>query len=108
MASSTGIILAAGGISFGNKWLLEHKSPDFKILLATGVAALMLDGFEHISKELAVGIAWIALVTTLLAPVGSTNSPVTNLLRVSGLGNGTKLWITSPRLPLRSWVSAWR
>ena len=88
MAASTGIILTAGGISFGNKWLLEHKSPDMKILLATGVAALMLAGAEHISKELAVGIAWIALITTILAPVGSTNSPVTNMLKVTGLGNG--------------------
>lgn len=88
MAQSTGIILAAGGISFGNKWLLEHKSPDMKILLATGVAALMLAGAEHVNKELAVGIAWIALVTTILAPVGSTNSPAVNLLKVTGLGNG--------------------
>jgi hypothetical protein len=88
MAQSTGIIIAAGGISFGNKWLLEHKDPDFKILLATGVAAVMLAGAEHISTEIAVGIAWIALITTLLAPVGSTNSPVVNLLKVTGLGNG--------------------
>ena len=88
MSASTGIILAAGGISFGNKWLFEHQSPDFKILLATGVAALMLSGAEHVNKELAVGIAWIALITTILAPVGSTNSPVVNVLKVTGLGNG--------------------
>jgi hypothetical protein len=88
MAESTGIILAAGAISFGNEWLLNHKSPDFKILLATGVAALMLAGAEHINQQIAVGIAWIALITVILAPVGSTNSPATNLLRVSGLGNG--------------------
>jgi hypothetical protein len=88
MSQSTGIVLAAGAISFGNEWLLNHKAPDFKILLATGVAALMLSGAEHINKEIAVGIAWIALITVILAPVGSTNSPVTNLLKVSGLGNG--------------------
>lgn len=88
MAQSTGIILAAGGISFGNKWLLNHQGPDFKILLATGIAAAMLAGAEHVNQELAVGIAWIALITVILAPVGSTNSPVTNLLRVTGLGNG--------------------
>lgn len=86
MAQSTGIILAAGAISFGNEWLLEHKSPDFKIPLATCLAALMLAGAEHINQELAVGVAWIALITVLLAPVGSTNSPVTNLINVTGIG----------------------
>ena len=86
MAQSTGIILAAGAISFGNEWLLEHKAPDFKIPLATCIAALMLVGAEHINQELAVGVAWIALITVLLAPVGSTNSPVTNLLNTTGLG----------------------
>ena len=86
MAQSTGIILAAGGISFVNEWLLEKKSPDFKIPLATCIAALMLSGAEHISQPIAVGVAWIALITVIFAPVGSTNSPVTNLLNTTGLG----------------------
>jgi hypothetical protein len=85
MAQSTGIILVAGAISFGNEWLLEHKAPDLKIPLATGIAALMLAGAEHINQEIAVGIAWIALITVILAPVGSTNSPVTNLLKATGM-----------------------
>jgi hypothetical protein len=85
MAQSTGVILVAGAISFGNEWLLEHKAPDLKIPLATGIAALMLAGAEHINQEIAVGIAWIALITVILAPVGSTNSPVTNLLKATGM-----------------------
>jgi len=84
MAQSTGIILVAGAISFGNEWLLEKKAPDFKIPLATLIAALMLTGAEHISQPLAVGVAWIALITVILAPIGSTNSPVTNLLKTTG------------------------
>jgi hypothetical protein len=87
MAESTGIMLAVGAISFGNEWLLEHKPPDFKIPLATAIAALVLAGAEHVQKDLAVGIAWIALITVIFAPVGSTNSPVTNLLSATGFGN---------------------
>jgi hypothetical protein len=86
MAHSTGVILAVGGISFGNEWLLNKQPPNFKILLATGVAALMLGGLEHLSEPLATGIAWIALITVTLTDAGSKgNSPAQNLLNVTGL-----------------------
>lgn len=86
MAKSTGPILAVGAISFTNDWVFNHQSPDFKILLATAVAAGGLALFEHVSVELSVGIAWIALVTVLLTRYKGKPSPADNLLRVSGLG----------------------
>jgi hypothetical protein len=85
MAASTGPILAVGAISFTNGWILNKQPPDFKILLGTAVAAGGLALFEHVSKELAVGIAWIALVTVLFTRQKGKPSPAENLLRVSGL-----------------------
>jgi hypothetical protein len=87
MGTSTGPVLAATGITFGNQWVLNRQPPDFKILLAGAVAAGMLALFEHVSAELAKGIAWIALITCLLTnPAGGGRSPVQNLLATSGLG----------------------
>jgi len=89
MGASTGPILAATGITFGNEWILNKQRPDFRILLGGAVAAGMLALFEHASPELAKGIAWIALITSLLTnPAGGGKSPAQNLLSVSGLGGG--------------------
>jgi len=41
MAKSTGIVLAAGGISFANEWW-QTKTPNFRIPAATLGAALFL------------------------------------------------------------------
>ena len=80
MAKSTGPILATGGITFANQWLLNKQSPDFTILVGTAIAAALLYGLEEINTELAVGIAWIALVTSLLVKPKTGNSVVNNLL----------------------------
>jgi hypothetical protein len=85
MASSTGVVLAVGGISFGNEWLLNKQPPNFKILLATGVAAFMLAGLSRLSEPLATGIAWIALVTVALTEQNGKPAPAENLLKVTGL-----------------------
>lgn len=85
MARSTGPVLAVGGITFANGWLLNHQAPDFKVLLATAVAAGGLALFEHVSPELATGIAWIALVTVLFTRFKGKPSPAENLLKISGL-----------------------
>jgi hypothetical protein len=87
MAKSTGPILAVGAISFGNQWLFNHDL-DFKILLGTGIAALCLAGAEHVSAPIAVGIAYIALVTITLTRVGGKPSPAENLLNATGFGKG--------------------
>lgn len=85
MAKSTGPILLAGGITFTNGWILDKQSPDFKILLATAIAAGGLSLMERVSPPLAEGIAWIALVTVLFTRVGGKQSPAENLLKISGM-----------------------
>jgi len=84
MAASTGPVLAVGAISFANGWVLNNQPPDFKILLGTAIAAGGLALFEHVSRELAVGIAWIALVTVIFTRQKGKPSPAENLLKVSG------------------------
>jgi hypothetical protein len=79
-------MLAAGGITFANKWLLADKGPDFKILIATGIAAMALAAVENVSPEFAVGLAWIALVTILFTRTSAdVPSPVEALAKITGL-----------------------
>jgi hypothetical protein len=85
VAKSTGPMLAVGAITFGNGWILNHQSPNFRILLGTTVAAGGLALFEHVSEPLAVGIAWIALVTVLVTRINNKPSPAENLLKVTKL-----------------------
>jgi hypothetical protein len=87
VARSTGPIVAAGAITYANAVIGNGKSwaAELRIPVATAVAAGLLALFEHVSPELSVGIAWIALVTTFLySPVGGT-SAAGNLLKITGL-----------------------
>jgi hypothetical protein len=87
MAASTGPIVAAGVITYGNAVLGNGKSWDSQliVLVGTGIAAGVLALLERASQPLAVGIAWIALVTSLLITPKSGQSAVNNLTRMTGL-----------------------
>jgi len=87
MAASTGPIVAAGAITYANAVLFNGKTWDSQLIVVvgTGIAAGMLALFEHASAPLAVGIAWIALVTSLLVEPKSGQSAVNNLIRITGL-----------------------
>ena len=79
-------MLLAGGLTFGNRWILTPGgTPDFRVLLGTAVAAGGLSLFSHVSMELATGIAWIAVVTVLVAPISGHPSVAANLLKISSL-----------------------
>lgn len=68
MAQSTGIMLAAGGISFGNEWL-QTKTPNWRIPVATLVSALFLNGVEKLYPKAAVGLGVIVLITVIITPL---------------------------------------
>jgi ABC-type transport system involved in cytochrome bd biosynthesis fused ATPase/permease subunit len=53
--------------------------------VATCIAAVMLNGAEHIDSTLAVGIAWIALVTSLILPPAKGESFVANITSATKL-----------------------
>jgi hypothetical protein len=100
MAKSTGIVLAVGGISFANEVVFQPLASNAKtsvkdvlakdvgavwrIPVATLVAAAMLGGLEQISPKLAVGLAYISLITVLFARLGKAPAPAENLLTVLG------------------------
>jgi hypothetical protein len=71
MAKSTGPIIAAGGLTLLNQTVLGNDPGDdifeigARIGIATGILAMMFYGIEKVSPELAVGLAWTGLVTTL-------------------------------------------
>lgn len=78
MGASTGIALAATGISFGNEWV-NTGTPNFRIGVAGLGVALLLDGIERVSPEGAVGLATIMLITILLTPFNG-KSPAQTVL----------------------------
>lgn len=69
MASSTGFIVAAGAMTFGNEWL--HGVTNWKIPIATAGIAVVLAGMEQVpgAAPFAVGIGVIALITTIFVRV---------------------------------------
>lgn len=88
MAASTGPVVAAGLITIGNT-VLGNGQPwaaAIPTAVATTIAAGLLALAEHASAPLAVGIAWIALITSLLLTPKRGKSAVNNLLSMTGLG----------------------
>ena len=67
MSQSTGIMLFAGTVSFGNEWIQTGK-PNFRIPVATLVAGLFLNGVERLYPKAGTGLAVIVLITVLATP----------------------------------------
>lgn len=88
MAKSTGIILAAGTITTANEFIHGHFN--WKIPVATLGAAVIFAGLEKVSEPAAVGLAVIALVTTLIGGVTpGVPSPAVQILQALGYGGKT-------------------
>jgi hypothetical protein len=92
MGESTGIVVAVGGITAANELLFAPlangtapwKDFNWRILPATAVLALVLDGMEKISVPFAKGLAYIALITVVFAQTGSAPAPAVNLAKAMG------------------------
>lgn len=69
MARSTGPMLAVGAIALGNEVILNDKPINWRIPVATAVAAGMLALIERLSEGLAVGLSWLALMSILLVRI---------------------------------------
>lgn len=78
VAQSTGIVLAATGISFANEWI-NTGVPNFRVPIA-GIAFALIDaGIEELSPKAAIGLATIMLITVLVTPFGASKSPAATL-----------------------------
>lgn len=72
---STGPILAVGAITVANQSLIGGDPIDWKVPIATGVAAGVFALLEKAVPEFAVGLAWLALVSVLFVRINNKPSP---------------------------------
>lgn len=79
MAKSTGIVLTATGISFGNEWIQDPTHPNFRILVAGGIVALIFSGVERINEQAGVGLSILMFITVMVTPFKG-RSPAQTLL----------------------------
>ncbi len=86
MAKSTGIILAVGGITMLNTVILNKAEVDWRVPVATGFAAGAFALMERANEKLTVGVAWVALLTVLLARINNKPAPVESLLNAWNKG----------------------
>lgn len=92
MARSTGIVLAVGAISLANDAVFTPMAAggdidfefNWRIIPATLIAAALLGAIEQASAELAMALAYIALVTILLARIDGKPAPIENAAKALG------------------------
>lgn len=70
MAKSTGPILAIGGVTLYYDQIVRDVgvSPLGPVVVGTGLAAVSFALLERINQPLAVGVAWVAFITSLMMP----------------------------------------
>src|ERR1035441_592025 len=84
MAASTGIILTAGVITFGNEWL-QKGTVNFRVAAATLGSPLVFAGLEKLDQQAAVGLASIVMITVLIGGVSAGyKSPAAEVLSLIG------------------------
>lgn len=67
MGASTNIVLAATAVSFGNEWY-QTSTPNWRIPVAGLGVSIVLDGIEKFSRQGAIGLATIMMITILITP----------------------------------------
>lgn len=79
MSTTTGPILAMGGITVVNQTVFNGKPMDWRIPIATGLAAIGFSLAEKVWPKGAELLAWTAFVTVLVTRTDpSVPSPVEN------------------------------
>lgn len=82
MAASTGPILAVGAVTITNRVIFNDKPMDWKVPVATAMAALLFAGAERALGPAVKNVAYLALVTIIFARVDPTvPSPSESALR---------------------------
>lgn len=62
---STGPILAVGAVTIANQSIFHDEPLDMRVPIATGIAAGIFALIEKAAPEIAVSLAWVALVSVL-------------------------------------------
>lgn len=89
MGPAADIALAAGTITALNEAVFApaaggQVSFQWRIIPATGIFALLMEGLSRLNPQLALGVSVSALITVIFAPVGNAGSPVNNLSKAMG------------------------
>ena len=69
MAESTGIILAVGAGTMVNESVFQNRPIDWRVPIATGFAAGIFALGERAWPGGVVGLAWLALISTLFVRI---------------------------------------
>lgn len=69
MAASTGPVLAVGAITMANRSVFNGRPVDWRVPIATLIAAGLFSLAEKAIGAAAVGIAWVALAAVILTRV---------------------------------------
>lgn len=78
---STGPILAVGAITVANQSLIGGDPIDWKVPIATGVAAGIFALLEKAVPEMAVGLSWLALISVLFVRINGKPSPTESFVK---------------------------
>ena len=82
MAKSTGIIIAVGAVTIFNDTILNKQELDFRVPIATAFGAIAFSLLEKVNEPITVGVAWVALLTVLLARVNPNKpAPIETLVK---------------------------
>jgi hypothetical protein len=90
MATSTGFVLAAGGIAMANDAVFapladnQKININWRIIPATAVLAIAIAGLEKIAPAFGKGLGALVLLSVLIIPYGNAPSPISNITKVLG------------------------
>jgi hypothetical protein len=73
---ATGVILTAGTITFANEWYQTGKV-NWRVPVATVLAAAVFDGLAHIDDKAALGLSIIVLFGALTTKFGGKSASET-------------------------------
>lgn len=93
MLSSTGYVLAAGGLVALNEAvfapIVDHTKPwvnlNWRLVPATAILAIMLGGVEKLNQPFGKGLGMLVLMSVLVIPVGKAPTPLQNIAKVTGV-----------------------
>lgn len=81
MSRTTGIILATGAVTVTNQTVFHGEKMDWRVPIATGLAAIGFSLVERPAPELAVILAWTTFLTVMLTRTNpNVPSPVESAL----------------------------
>lgn len=89
MSEAAGIAVTIGAITLANEAIFApaagvKSTINWRLIPATAGLALALAGLERIAPGFAVGLAWLALATVLIVPLGNAPTPLENLTKALG------------------------